>query len=190
MTKLSPFESRKNLCYSRSRTPNHSSKRHIKESRKKLNEIAEGKKSNFKIENEVKSIIKIMICDDDSGINKCIRRLITMSAEKKKIAIELEDSMNGLECMYKIYKDYLNGNKYDAVMIDENMPFMKGSTCTNILKNMYSEGYLNKIRIISISSYEDQETMKFIKSLGCDEFLPKPHSKEIISKFLDTLVSI
>ena len=130
-----------------------------------------------------------MLCEDDFGIRNTIKRLIQKVADEKKMVLDIEEAINGVECLYKIYKDYLNGTKYDSILIDENMPFMKGSNCISILKNMYSEGYLNKIKIISISSFEDVETMKYIKSQGCDEFLPKPHSKEVISKFLDSLVS-
>jgi len=153
----------------------------MNESKKKLNEIAE--------ENDIKATSKIMICEDDSGIRNTIKRIVSKVAEEKKHPIEIEDSINGVECMYKIYKDFVIGNKYDAILIDETMPFMKGSTCINILKNMYLDGYINKIKIISISAYDDQETMKYIKAQGCDEFLPKPHTKDTISKFIDSLMT-
>jgi CheY-like chemotaxis protein len=134
-------------------------------------------------------VLKIMICEDDYGIRNTIKRLFIRVSEEKKISIELEESINGLECIYRIYKDYINGTKYDSVLLDENMPFMKGSNCMTILKNMYTEGSLNKIKIISISSFDDQETMKFIKLQGCDDFMPKPHTREVVSKFLDSLVT-
>ena len=130
-----------------------------------------------------------MLCEDDYGIRSTIKRLFMRVSEEKKLSIDLEESINGIECLYKIYKDYINGTKYDSVLLDENMPFMKGSNCMTILKNLYTEGFLNRIRMISISSFEDQENMKFMKTQGCDEFMPKPHSKEVISKFLDSLVS-
>lgn len=128
-----------------------------------------------------------MICEDDYGIRNTMKRLFMRVSEEKKISIDLEESINGLECLYKIYKDYSNGTKYDSVLLDENMPFMKGSNCMSILKNMYAEGSLNRIKIISISSFEDQENMKFLRSQGCDEFMPKPHTREVVSKFLDSL---
>ena len=137
----------------------------------------------------MKTVIRIMICEDDSGIRNTIKRQIINISDKKKLVQEIEESINGVECLYKIYKDFVLGSNYDAVLIDEMMPFMKGSVCINILKNMYSDGYLNKIKIISISSLDDQESIKYLKSQGCDEFLPKPHSKEVISKFLDSLVA-
>ena len=130
-----------------------------------------------------------MVCEDDSGLRSSIKRLIIKSSEEKKQFIEVEESINGLECLYKIYKDFTLGNNYDAILIDESMPFMKGSSCISILKTMHLEGSLNKIKTVSISSFDDLETIKFIKSNGCDEILPKPHTKEVISKFLDTLTS-
>ena len=129
-----------------------------------------------------------MICDDDSGIRNCIKRLILIVCNSNRITIDLTESINGIDCLHKIYKDYINGINYDALLIDENMPFMKGSSCIRILKNMYSEGHLNKFRMMSISSNDDNDTYNLLKANGCEEFLPKPHTKEIISKFLNSLI--
>ena len=183
--KLPPFNPNK---IGRSKTPNHHSNKRINESKKKLNAIAEGN-IHYYVENELKSVIRIMICEDDSGLRTSIKRLITKNSEEKKLSVDVEESINGLECLYKIYKDFISGYNFDAILIDECMPFMKGSNCISILKSMHTDGYLNKIKTISISSFEDLETIKYIKSHGCDDILPKPHTKEVISKFLDTLIS-
>ena len=129
-----------------------------------------------------------MVCEDHSAMRETIVKLITKVAEEKKIFVELKESINGIECLYAIYQAFVSGNSFEAVLLDEAMPFMNGSKCMGILRDMYKDGYVNKLRKVSISSFEDFETQKYIKSQGCDEFLPKPHTKEAIGKFLDNLL--
>ena len=129
-----------------------------------------------------------MVCEDHSSMRESIVRLIYKVADEKKLAIEVKESINGVECLNLVYQAFVGGNNFDAVLLDEAMPFMKGSKCMAILKDMYKDGFLNKLRLVSISSFDDQETVKFIRMQGCDEFLPKPQSKETISKFLDSLL--
>ena len=153
-----------------------------------MNEIAESR-DLLNLVNEFKCSLKIMICDDDSSVRISLKRIINKCGEEKRIFVDIEETINGLECLFKVYNDYLMGNKYDLVFLDENMPFMKGSICSNILKNMYFEGQMNKIKLISISSFEDQEIQKFLKQQGFDDFLQKPHSRETISKFFQNFLS-
>ena len=129
-----------------------------------------------------------MICEDDTGVRTSIKRLIKKYSEEKKLTVEVEESINGLECLYKIYKDFITEKNFDVILIDESMPFMKGSTCISILKSMQNDGCLNTLRAVSISSFEDLENMDIIRSHGCDEFMPKPHTKEVISTLLDSLL--
>lgn len=129
-----------------------------------------------------------MICDDDTTVRVSMKRNFNKCAEEKRIFLDIEESINGLECLYKIYSDFLVGIKYDIVFMDENMPFMKGSLAANILKNMALEGHMNKPRLISISSFEDEGIQNFLKEQGFNEFLKKPHTKETISKFMDQFI--
>ena len=130
-----------------------------------------------------------MICDNDFSVMYSIKSLINKISGDKKINIYLEESNNGIECLYKIFKDFVNGIKYEAILIDENMPVMKGSNFIIILNNLYSQGYLNKIRMISMSSLDDIETIKILKSQGSEEILPKPLNKETLSIFIDSIIS-
>jgi CheY-like chemotaxis protein len=141
------------------------------------------------VDNDGKNPVRIMVCDDDSSMRESIVRLIQKVADEKKVAVEVKESINGLECLNQIYQAFVSGCNFEAVLLDEAMPFMKGSKCMNILRDMNKEGFMNKIRKISISSFEDLETIKYIKAQGCDEFLPKPHNKEAISKFIESLVN-
>ena len=84
-----------------------------------------------------------------------IVRQIQKVAEDKRITVDVREAINGIECLYEIYQAFVSGNKYDAVFLDEAMPFMKGSKCMSILRDMNKDGFMNKLRKISISSFED-----------------------------------
>jgi len=152
--------------------------------RRTLNEIDECIEGDC----DNKTHIRIMVCEDHTGIREAIVKLILKVAEEKNISIDVKESINGLECLHIIYQAFISRIHYDAVLIDEAMPFMKGSKCISLLRDMYREGCLNKMKKISISSFCDEDTINYLKSQGCDDFLPKPHTKEIISKFISSLV--
>jgi len=91
---------------------------------------------------------------------------------------------NGLDCMYKVHKDYLKGIKYDILLIDENMPVMGGTVCINNLKLMISAKELNNIDIISITSYQDDIIRKRMFALGCSEIFSKPIKYKDLEKYV------
>jgi len=129
-----------------------------------------------------------MVCDDEKSITSSVKNLIRKICINNNLVIEIEIVMNGIECLYKIYRDYYMGIKYDILLIDESMPFIRGSMITSILKNIISSKELNKILIYSITGYDDEMALNQIKSFGCDGFLKKPirHNTltAIIEKFL------
>jgi CheY-like chemotaxis protein len=186
-TKFSPFQPEMMRSW---KSPNHSVRRGI-DGKRKLNEIIEGIEGkiwhNLDLDSR-HSVLRIMVCEDNSTMRDSIVKLLQKVAEVKKIAVDVKETINGLECLNAIYQGFISGNNFDAVLIDEVMPFMKGSKCINLLTEMYKDGELNKLRKISISSYEDPDTKKYLRQQGCDDFMTKPHTKETIGKFLESLV--
>jgi len=118
--------------------------------------------------------MNIMICDDDPTITAGIKKLNDRVAKDLIINISSEITHNAIDCLYKIFKDYYLGIRYDLLLIDETMPFMNGSTLTKILKDISSLKELNNITIYSITGYDDIDILNNIKSFGCDGFIKKP----------------
>lgn len=135
------------------------------------------------------TVIRIMVCDDQSDLREAIVNLLEKIANEKKLLLEVKESINGLECLNAVYQAFVKEIGFDAVFLDEQMPYMKGSKCSSLMTEMQREGCLNKFRKVSISSFEDPDMMKHLKSMGIDEFIPKPHTKEVLTKFLDSLAS-
>ena len=94
--------------------------------------------------------------------------------------------------MWKIYEDFKNKHiVYDLIIIDENMPFLSGSTFVKMFnENLVCNGFY-KVPFISVSSEKvriatqknDSATNYF------DSFLTKPCRqsvlKNIILKYID-----
>ena len=74
--------------------------------------------------------------------------------------------------------------KIDLLLIDENMPFMIGTECIKILKNLMADKKIPKFKIYSISGYMDTDHINYIKKCGSDEFYSKPISMNMMLDLL------
>jgi DNA-binding NarL/FixJ family response regulator len=70
----------------------------------------------------------------------------------------------------------------DYVILDENMPGIRGSQCAKILKAMISEKQLSYFKIYSMGLFDELTMKDYIINFGFDGFIPKPISMtELIS---------
>jgi CheY-like chemotaxis protein len=130
------------------------------------------------IEESSKSIndfFKVLICDDESLIRKNLHRFLNIIGESDaNLNFDVKHAENGFECIAQIY-DYYRQNKYfDVLIIDETMPFMKGSQVINLIKSMVREDNFKDITIVSFTSYDSPEKKEYIYSQGADYVLSKP----------------
>ena len=101
--------------------------------------------SLLRIENIFEDSINIMICDDERIIASSIDKLILKAYKKlPNIISNNVITKNGLECIYRLYTDFLKGIKYNLILIDENMPFLTGSDAIKVIAKMISSKQLNK----------------------------------------------
>ena len=117
-----------------------------------------------------------MICDDEHLIAESVDRLLKKVSDKNGIKLKTQISCNGIECLYQIYRSFIEGKKIDMLLIDENMPFMIGSECIKILRNLMADKKITKFKIYSITGYVDTEHINYIKASGSDGFYSKPIS--------------
>ena len=133
-----------------------------------------------------------MICDDDREVRSAIKNLLlSILPLDKEFSLSIQETFNGIECLYQLYKDFKNGICYDLLLIDENMPYLKGSTVVQSLVEMKSEiSQMRKIKLISVTGDNYPETIKYLKSKGVDEVLIKPVNRlgleKLINGILDT----
>ena len=123
----------------------------------------------------------ILICDDDSFTALSTRNLLLKCFNEKFIKTpEILFAHNGIECLYFTYQYLLKENPINVILMDENMPFINGSTVCILLKEMYE---MNEIKIYILSSQDFD-----IKECKADGFYDKPLSKkDILEIFHDKI---
>ena len=105
--------------------------------------------------------------------NKTNQMLLGMILDDNGLSYDIAD--NGAEGILK-YKY----NKYDVILMDENMPIMNGIEATKILR----EEHKSKIPIIAVTAnalIQDRE--RFLEA-GMDDYISKPYTEGDILKVL------
>jgi signal transduction histidine kinase/CheY-like chemotaxis protein len=124
----------------------------------------------------------ILLCDDDLIILSSVKRLIIQILKNYNIEFEVDTISSGIECLYLIYNERKNQKYYDLLIIDESMPFMRGSLVVKNLKSLISENEMKDICIYVCSSYEDSSVKNQILSSGCNDILKKPLKEDVLLK--------
>ena len=132
-----------------------------------------------------KKQFNILICDDDSFTALSTRNLLLKCFKEKSLKNktsmpEILFAQNGIECLYFTYQYLLKENPINVILMDENMPFINGSTVSILLKEMYE---MNEIKIYILSS-QDLD----ITESKADGFFDKPLcKKDILEIFQDKI---
>jgi signal transduction histidine kinase/CheY-like chemotaxis protein len=136
-----------------------------------------------------KNKLKILIIDDDPIYIKQLCGLINNLATELECFIKIDSCFNPIEGIIKIYTLLTSHNEYyDLLLIDEQMPYMKGS-CFSIMykSNLVSNGFY-PLKIVTMSS----EVVSHLKinnlNQTFDYFLDKPCKKSDLKKILEKLI--
>ncbi len=138
--------------------------------------ITIGKEFKIKIDKKEKINFKskkILLVEDNKA-NQMFMKVIL-----KGIDLEFDIANDGLEAI-EIFKT----NKYNAILMDENMPNMNGIEATRKILEYEKQNSLNHTPIIALTANAlkgDRE--RFIEA-GMDEYMTKPLDKQILIKIL------
>ncbi len=139
------------------------------------NKIVKEKKISYNKKN--KFDIYALIVEDNKA------NQMFMGVVLKQMGIKFDIANNGLEAV-KIYQK--NYNKYDVILMDENMPIMNGLEATKKIVDYEKENNISHTPIIAVTANAlkgDKE--KFLEVM--DGYIPKPVDidklKEVLSKF-------
>jgi len=147
--------------------------------------IIERKNINQNMINCERDVLRILIVDDERLIRQSQKNLIKKYSEKKNILIEIEECEDGIECLYKIYKGLQIGKKYNLIITDETMNFLKGSFMAKIMKKLIAEDVIYKIKIIMVTSY-GTENYSHLKGTIIEKIYSKPISLNIIDNIFNS----
>jgi len=99
-------------------------------------------------------IMNISIVDDEKLTRQSQIYLIKKFLKSKHISCNIIECRDGIECLYKIYQGIEYGIKYDLIVTDETMNFMKGSYMAQIIKKLISANVIYDIKIFMVTSYK------------------------------------
>lgn len=145
-----------------------------------LNQIICSSKQNSEY-----NIFRILVVDDEKLIRQSEINIIKKFFVRKKLEFKVEECSDGIECIYKIYQSLNKGIKYDLILTDETMNFLKGSTMAKIIKSLVKENVIKDIKIFMITSYEsDNIYLKF------SEALERVFTKPLTLNIFETIINL
>ncbi len=111
----------------------------------------------------------ILVVDDSSDGRAVISGVL------RCIGFTVEIAKNGLEACEQALAASANGQPFDLIMMDMQMPVMDGYAATTRLREL---GYSHRIAALTANSYEGapEECLP----AGCDDFANKPVTYEML----------
>ena len=111
--------------------------------------------------------MKILIADNAQDVVKLLKEVLINSGHG------VDTAFDGKEAM-----EFLESAAYDLVFLDHDMPEMTG---IELIKFIRTRGM--KTKIVMISGYPTMQEF-FVKTLGADEYIPKPFSIDEVLKIV------
>ena len=108
----------------------------------------------------------------------CVQTIIGSFLQKMNFDVDAAD--NGQTACKMAMQSLADGNPYDVILMDIQMPKMNGKQATKWLRENGWKG-----TIIAISSHNTERDRTAIKNAGCDSFISKPltnkHLQEVLA---------
>ena len=117
------------------------------------------------------SFKKILLVDDD----ECLRESFKVILKESDFdVLEAPDGKNALKI--------LQSHPFDAVILDDNLPFIQGSELLGLIRIQNP-----KIKIIIMSGLFNAEGIRRIKQQSADLVLEKPFDLKVIIDYLKNI---
>ena len=117
---------------------------------------------------------KYILVVEDNPANQMFMEVIL-----DKMGVKFDMANDGIEAVEKFKQ-----NKYDVILMDENMPNMDGIEATKRIREIERENHLNHIAIVALTANAmDGDKEKFILA-GMDFYLSKPVDIEKLKNIL------
>jgi len=119
----------------------------------------------------------ILIVDDSITTRAVIAKTIDISGIEIN---EIYEASNGKEAL-----DILNDNWIDIILTDINMPIMGG---VEFIEKLLSNGILQSIPVIIISTEGNATRIESLKSKGISAYIRKPFLPEVVGHVICDLL--
>ncbi|MCM8528505.1 MAG: response regulator [Lentisphaeraceae bacterium] len=123
---------------------------------------------------------KILSVDDDPMSQYLIKRTLA-NVKVNCLKVKVEEAYNGLEAIEKI-----KGTDYNLVILDENMPILKGSEAAGEIHKI-STNSKRHIPIVAHSTMDLEELKKLYQGTGVNKFFTKFLSLNDANKLVEEI---
>ena len=118
---------------------------------------------------------KTLIADDHEAICELLTRLTN------KYIGEGDSCFDGHDAIELFTKALNNGQSYDLLLLDIEMPYVEGTEVVDHIRHLEKEAGVaedQRVKIILVTGYPDEEHIKEWFTTGFDQYLVKPISKQ------------
>jgi signal transduction histidine kinase len=129
----------------------------------------------------------VIIVDDEVVTRQSTVRLLTIYLKNKPINATIVEASDGIECLYKYMLLYKEGKSVDFILSDETMEFTNGTTCAEVLWNLYGVRKFPRIPFFILSAYENLNMSQLV---GISGTFTKPMRKQNFHEIFNSLVRL
>jgi CheY-like chemotaxis protein len=132
--------------------------------------------------------VRVLLIDDEPLIRKSLKKHLEKISKTADTNLYCDEASNCFEAIDIIYKNFIQNVKFDIIIIDEYMPYMKGSTFIKLFNQLYQESNFYNIKIISYTAFDSIEKKNLILNAGADHIINKPVSFNDFKKVILSLL--
>ncbi len=131
--------------------------------------------------------IKILIVDDDYIIRNSINRILLKEIKERFVNVELLiiEATDGVETLLALYLAKIHNFKIDAIISDENMNFMSGSSSAKIVEGFVKNNSISDISFYIVSAIDTSQAGNY----PVKKIFSKPIDKRGIGEILNDIVT-
>jgi two-component system chemotaxis response regulator CheY len=111
--------------------------------------------------------MKVLVVDDSKAVRGIVKKML------KNLGHEVYEAENGEKALESLYEH----NWFDLILLDWNMPGMNGYEFLKIVKK---NPEWQDIKIMMVTSENQQESVLEALNAGADEYLMKPFDQEML----------
>lgn len=78
----------------------------------------------------------IFICDDDKIQAYSTQNLLLKYFKNKTTSPDIFILLDGIQCLFQTYKFFLEDNNVNLILMDQNMPYIKGNVVCSLIKSI------------------------------------------------------
>ena len=120
--------------------------------------------------------MKILVVDDELVSRKTLQKIMSSFGE-------CEEVENGKVAIKAFEQAWENHTPFDLIALDVGMPEMDGTEVLNRIRELENKKEIpleKRVKIFIVTAHSDEDTVTTSLKAGCDDYIVKPFSKEIV----------